>query len=270
MFQRELLQLAADNRLTVTLHGVAAPTGLERTFPNLLTSEAVLNLEYDKWDEDGVTPEHDVDRPAHADAGRAARLPPGLAPRRAARAIQARIAEPLVIGTPVPDAGLVRRASRTTCRWWPTIRRLIAGIRSRACSPRCPPPGTTRRRSPPGVDEEVVVARRSGNDWWIGAMSGRSARDVRVPLSFLPAGTFRAVIYQDDPAAEHGFVRTEREVSPADTLALTLAGAGGAIVRLIPAPGRPPPVAVGLDRGLRQARPEQLAADRQRQIRRVS
>ena len=48
-FQHDLLQLAADNELTVTLHGVAPPTGLERTFPNLLNSEAVLNLEHDKW-----------------------------------------------------------------------------------------------------------------------------------------------------------------------------------------------------------------------------
>ena len=62
-FQRQLLALAADNHLSVTFHGVAAPTGLERTFPNLLNSEAVRNLEYDKWDEDGVTPEHDVTVP---------------------------------------------------------------------------------------------------------------------------------------------------------------------------------------------------------------
>ncbi|HEX4969555.1 MAG TPA: glycoside hydrolase family 97 catalytic domain-containing protein [Steroidobacteraceae bacterium] len=62
-WQRELLQLAADNQLTVTSHGVAAPTGLERTFPNLLNSEAVRNLEYGKWDEENVTPEHDVTVP---------------------------------------------------------------------------------------------------------------------------------------------------------------------------------------------------------------
>ena len=62
-FQRELLRTAAANRLTVTFHGVAKPTGLERTYPNLLTSEGVLNLEYDKWDKLGVTPEHEVTIP---------------------------------------------------------------------------------------------------------------------------------------------------------------------------------------------------------------
>ena len=62
-FLRRALKTAAENRLTVTLHGVSAPTGLERTFPNLLTSEAVLNLEYDKWDKQGVTPEHELTIP---------------------------------------------------------------------------------------------------------------------------------------------------------------------------------------------------------------
>ena len=47
----------------MTFHGVASPTGLERTFPNLLNSEAVMNLEYDKWNEGGVPPEHDVTVP---------------------------------------------------------------------------------------------------------------------------------------------------------------------------------------------------------------
>lgn len=62
-FLRRALELAAANRLTVTLHGVGAPTGLERTYPNLLTSEAVLNQEYDKWDKLGVPPEHELTVP---------------------------------------------------------------------------------------------------------------------------------------------------------------------------------------------------------------
>ena len=45
-----MVKTAADNHLTITLHGVPTPTGLERTYPNLLTSEGVINLEYDKWD----------------------------------------------------------------------------------------------------------------------------------------------------------------------------------------------------------------------------
>ena len=88
------------------------------------------------------------------------------------------------------------------------------------------------------VGEEVVIARRSGNDWWIGAMTDRHPREVRVPLSFLPAGMFQAEIYRDDLAAEHGFKRETRAVTPADELSLQLAASGGALVKLtlIPEP----------------------------------
>ena len=100
MFQRELLQLAADNHLTVTFHGVAAPTGLERTFPNLLNSEAVRNLEYDKWDEDGVTPEHDVTVPLTRMLAGPLDYHQGTLRGVPLEQFKPRVAEPLVIGTP--------------------------------------------------------------------------------------------------------------------------------------------------------------------------
>ncbi|HEV2687563.1 MAG TPA: glycoside hydrolase family 97 N-terminal domain-containing protein, partial [Bryobacteraceae bacterium] len=58
-FLREVLETAAAHHLTVTFHGVCKPTGLVRTFPNLLTSEGAMNYEYDKWDKIGIPPEHD-------------------------------------------------------------------------------------------------------------------------------------------------------------------------------------------------------------------
>lgn len=232
-FQRELLQLAADNHLTVTFHGVAAPTGLERTFPNLLNSEAVRNLEYDKWDEGGVSPEHDVTVPLtrmlagpldYHQGGLRSVPPDGFEPRSSA---------PLVIGTPCrmlatyvvlqnhlpmmadyPDAyrrhPLTRTMSAVPATWDDT-RALVAR---------------------PG--EAVAIARRSGEDWWIGAMTDREARDLRLPLSFLPAGKFQADIYEDDPAAEDGFKHEAHPVTSSANLHVRLSPAGGAVVQLTP------------------------------------
>ena len=45
-FLHVAVRLAAEHHLTVSLHGASKPTGLRRTYPNLLTTEAVLNLEY--------------------------------------------------------------------------------------------------------------------------------------------------------------------------------------------------------------------------------
>ena len=57
---RRVVAKCAELHLTVTFHNVKEPTGLERTYPNLRTSEAVLNLEYNKWDPLGSSPQHDL------------------------------------------------------------------------------------------------------------------------------------------------------------------------------------------------------------------
>lgn len=79
-FQRELLQLAADNRLTVDFHGVAAPTGLERTFPNLLNSEAVIESRIQQVGQTRHCPRARRNGTFHSHAGRSDGLPSGFAP----------------------------------------------------------------------------------------------------------------------------------------------------------------------------------------------
>ena len=238
-FQRELLQLAADNRLTVTFHGVAAPTGLERTFPNLLNSEAVLNLEHDKWDDAGVPPEHDIAvaltrmlaGPLDYHQGSFRGVP--------ADRFEARMTKPLVIGTPVRMLAsyvvlqnhLPMAADYPSAYRRQPLTRVLSSL---------PATWDDTKAVSARLGEEIVIARRSSNDWWIGAMGGREPRDVLVPLAFLPAGAFQATIIQDDPAAENGFAQVTREVSPGDAIELKLAGAGGALVRLTPAPEPPP------------------------------
>jgi alpha-glucosidase len=238
-FQRELLQLAADNRLTVTFHGVAAPTGLERTYPHLLNSEAVLNWEHNKWDERGVPPEHDVTVPVTRMLAGPLDYHQGSLRGVPAGQFRARSAGPLVVGTPVrmlasyvvfqnhlpmmADSPSAYRGHPLTAvmadlpATWDETKTLVAE---------------------PG--KEIVIARRHGNDWWIGAMTDGEPRVSRIPLSFMPAGTFRSITYRDEPAAKHGFAQTERRVSPGDELELELAAAGGAVVRLTPAPAPPP------------------------------
>jgi alpha-glucosidase len=86
--------------------------------------------------------------------------------------------------------------------------------------------------------EAIAIARRSGNDWWIGAMTDRRARDLKLSLSFLPAGPYRAEIYRDDLAAEHGFRLKIQRVTSSDELSIRLAESGGSLVRLMPDPVR--------------------------------
>lgn len=238
-FQRELLQLAADNHLSVTFHGVAAPTGLERTFPNLLNSEAVRNLEYDKWDEDGVTPEHDVTVPLTRMLAGPLDYHQGTLRGVPLERFEPRVAAPLVIGTPIRMLAsyVVLQNHLPMMADYPSAYRSNPLTRVMAAVPAT---WDDTRALAARVGEEVAIARRSGNDWWIGAMTDRHAREVRLPLSFLQPGLYQAEIYRDDSAAEHGFKREARKVIPPDELSIRLAAAGGALVRLTLIPEPPP------------------------------
>jgi alpha-glucosidase len=83
------------------------------------------------------------------------------------------------------------------------------------------------------VGEFVLLARRSGADWHVGAMTA-AARTLKVPLRFLGPGRFTAEVWHDDEAARHGLSRRLALVTAADELTLTLSGAGGGYVRLVP------------------------------------
>src|SRR5699024_4930681 len=53
---------AAKRHMLVDFHGSYKPSGLRRTYPNVITREGVKGLENNKWS-DGINPEHDVTIP---------------------------------------------------------------------------------------------------------------------------------------------------------------------------------------------------------------
>ena len=165
----------------MTFHGVASPTGLERTYPNLLNSEAVMNLEYDKWNEGGVPPEHDVTVPLTRMLAGPMDYHQGIVSRRAARRVQAaREADPLVIGTPCRMLAtyVVFQNHLPMMADYPT--RLSRSSADESRWPRFPPPGTRRgpwRRRLASRSRSPVAAAQ---DWWIGAMTDRKERELQL------------------------------------------------------------------------------------------
>jgi alpha-glucosidase len=95
------------------------------------------------------------------------------------------------------------------------------------------------------IGEHIVMARESAKGvWLVGAATDESARELDIPLSFLPAGTWQATIVQDGEDAHYltnrETLRTEhRTVRPADTVRVKLAPGGGACVLLEPAAKKP-------------------------------
>ncbi len=232
-FLREVLILAAENHLTVTLHGMSKPTGLERTFPHLLTSEGVLNLEYDKWSKIGCPPDHQVTvaftrmlaGPLDFHQGSFRSVPVAeFAPRDKA---------PLVMGTPARTLAsyVVYQNHLPMVVDYPAAYRGHPGL---AMLAKIPVTWDDTKFLAGKVSEYVVLARRDGADWYIGAMNGLKGRDIDIALRFLAPGRYRAEIFADDPEKKttHRLAQHTRKVSAGDTLRLQLESAGGYMARL--------------------------------------
>ena len=230
-FVRRAVKLAADNHLTITLHGCPKPTGLERTYPNLLTNEAVRNLEYDKWDKEGCPPEHEVTIPFtrmlagpldfHQGSFRAVR-PEAFKPRNDA---------PLVMGTPCRTLAsyVVYQNHLSMVADYPTAYR---GHPALPALVDIPSTWDDTRVLDAKPREYIVIARRSGDIWYIGAMTDRKAREVKIPLNFLGAGDYQAKVYSDDLSAKHEMAIRSETVTAKSTITVNLATAGGALIRL--------------------------------------
>lgn len=230
-FIHTLLGKASRHRLIVDLHGVCPPTGLSRTYPNLLTQEGVMGAEYNKWSA-GVTATHNVTLPFtrmllgpmdYTPGGFRNVTPADFVPRGVLPLVQTTRAHglamyvvydsPLVSLADTPDAyrhqpGLDFLSTVPTT-WHET--RVLAGE----------------------IGQFVVIARRNGPDWFVGAMTNEAARTLSVTLDLLGDGPFIARTYADCDAPTAVDI-TETTVRRGDTIGLRLAPSGGAGVHVRP------------------------------------
>jgi alpha-glucosidase len=232
-FTDEIARKAADHHLTVVYHGVSQPTGESRTWPNVLSREAVRGTEYNKFpDNPGSTPEHEVTIPftrmlagpmdTHQ-GGFDAVSPAAFRNRNAAphvmgtraRALARYVVEenesPMVADTPANYIGATGFdfVASTPETWDET--RVLAGSPGRF----------------------VVIARRKGAQWWLGAVTDGHARNITIRLAMLRAGAWRLDGYADTSEANRARRVTGR-VHPGQPLVLHLAQAGGYAARLSP------------------------------------
>lgn len=234
-FLREVVAKAAENHLTVTFHGVSKPTGLERTYPNLLTNESVLNLEYDKWDKLGCPPEHEMTVAFTRMLAGALDFHQGSLRGVSIEQFKPRYTAPLVMGTPAHMLATYVVLENHL----PMVADYPSAYRGNPALPmlvQIPSNWDDTKFLSGSVGQYAIVARRSGDDWYVGAMNGREARSIELPLRFLSDGRFRAEIYADDPDARatHPIARQTREVTPSDVLKARLEPAGGYVAWLTP------------------------------------
>jgi alpha-glucosidase len=235
-FYQRALRTAARYHLAVDFHGAYAPTGEERTFPNLLTREGILGLEYCKWS-DRVTPRHDVTIPFTRMLLGGMDYTPGgfrnvtraeFAPRNELPVVQTTRAHQLAMYVVYDSPLQMLSDTPSAYRGQPGAEFLKA----------VPASWDETRVLDGRIGEYVVIARRRGSEWFVGAMTD-GPRQVTIPLAFLGTGAFLATVYADVPESAQAPTRigiSERQVSGRTaSLGLELVSGGGAAIRIRPA-----------------------------------
>jgi len=233
-YQR-VTERAAAHRIALDVHEPIKPTGLCRTWPNLMSGEGVRGTEYEAWS-DGNPPEHTTIIPFTRGLAGPIDYTPGIfavtfPKHRAGNRVHTTVAKqlalyvtifsPLQMAADLPEnyAGMPAfQFLRDVPVTWDETRALDAAI-----------------------GDYLIAARRKGSDWFIGAITDESARDVEVPLLFLdPDRAYRAIQYTDGENADweknpRALNIRPRTVCAADTLKLHLAAGGGAAIHITPA-----------------------------------
>lgn len=231
----ETLRAAAEHHLVVLYHGAFKETGLRRTWPNLLTREAVCGNEYNKWC-DWVTPEHDVTIPFTRMLAGPMDFTPGGFDNVRREDFKPDYAAPKVMGTRCHQLAMYvvyESPLQMVCDWPGAYR----GVREFEFIRQAPATWDETKALAGEIGDYIAVARRSGRDWYLGAMTDWTPRSIVLRLDFLGRGDFDATVYADGPDAANEPKRvevSERRVTRADSLAVTMAPGGGCAVRFTP------------------------------------
>ncbi len=225
--------LAAQHHLLVDFHGATKPTGLDRTYPNVLGYEAVAGMEQSKAGSRD-NPEHHVTLPfTRMLAGRMDYTPGGFA-NVTREEFEPRMERPMVMGTRAHQLAMyvVYEAPFQMVSDYPGA---YAGQPAFAFIQRVPATWDETRVLGGAPGQWIGVARRSGRDWYLGAMTDWEPRELDLALSFLAEGRYLAHVYADaadaDQFPKHVHVADQR-VRPTTHLRPHLAPGGGYAVWL--------------------------------------
>lgn len=220
------LAAAARHRLMVNFHGAYKPTGLSRTYPNLITQEGVLGNEFNKFGGKLCSPLHTVTLPFTRGLLGPMDFTPGGFLNRAPGEFKDTFPAQ-VIGT------RARQLAMTVLYHSPLLVLCDSPANYRG------EPGVEFFRGLPTVWDETVVleaevgkrvamARRSGTRWYLAAMNGGEAVEFNIPLSFLGSGNWSLRSFADRPGKSATELdETSSAIDSKGLVKINLAPAGG-------------------------------------------
>jgi alpha-glucosidase len=225
----ELAKKAAEHHLLVDYHGMYKPSGMQRTWPNVINCEGVKGLENMKWGTDNQ-PGYDVSIPFIRMMAGPMDYTPGAMRNASKSAFRPVNSNPMSQGTrchqlamyTIFEAPLQMLADNpTTYMKEKESTDFIAAV----------PTTFDETVALDGkVGEFVSIARRKGTTWYAGAMTNWDGREIKIDLSFLGDGKYKTVIFEDGVNADRDgtdYTRKAITITAKDHLDIKMASGGG-------------------------------------------
>lgn len=234
---RMVLEKAAANQIMVNAHEPIKPTGIRRTYPNMIAREGLRGQEFNAWAVVMNPPEHTVIVPFTRMLGGPIDFTPGIFDIKfddykdenqvnttltKQLALYVILYSPLQMAADLPENYEGHPAFQfieDVAVDWDTSIVLNGEI----------------------GDFLTIVRKEKGTDnWFLGSITDENSRSFDLPLDFLPAAQgYRAVIYADGENAHWDenpldYIIQQKEVNRDSILTLELAEGGGAAVAFFP------------------------------------
>ncbi len=230
----EIAKLAAEYKLMVDYHGVFKPTGLQRTYPNVVGYEGVYGLENFKW-ADMDAPRYAVTIPYTRNMAGPMDYTSGAMINATQADFKARNHAPMSKGTRCHQLAqyVVFEVPIQMLSDSPTLY-----MREQECTDFITSIPTVFDETVPldgKVGEYVAIARQKDGIWYVGAMTNWEARELTLDLAFLEEGHYQAVVFKDGVNADREATDYKKEVltvTAGHRLKIHLSNGGGWAARI--------------------------------------
>ena len=209
-----IADMTAKYKLTLDLHGIYKPTGLNRTYPNVVNFESVFGMEEMKWSKiDKDMPCYDVTFPYIRMIAGSVDYTPGAMRNATKKDFKDIYSNPMSQGTRCHQLAtyIVYDSPLTMLSDNPTIYRKEQECTSFIAS--LPSEEDETKILQGEMGKYIVSARKKGNDWCVGALTNWEERDIKLSLNFLDEGkTYSAEIFKDGVNANRQAEDYKREI----------------------------------------------------------
>lgn len=232
---RKVIETAARYGIMVDNHEPAMPSGLQRTYPNLMTQEGVRGQEYNAWSSDGGNPPaHTCTLPFTRGLAGPMDFTPGIF----------NFNNPVFPNTH-PQTTLAKQLALSVVLFSP-LQMAADMIENYENQPAfsfitsCPTIWSETVVPNAKIGDYVTIARKDRNseNWFVGSITNAEARTLSLPLSFLDKEvSYKATIYEDGAGADYKtnpypVKISEQEVTANSIMTLQLAPGGGTAIRI--------------------------------------